>query len=281
MGTAAKRAKQLALISRLRATYPEVPEWPMPDQVTHDHFLAYMKTAHDVGGELNVPEVFENKEEEQWELMTYVLCEVLGWGGIWVSEERRRIGNVDVGRSIYLGMPYYARWLWSVGRLLIEKNHISWGELTERLAEVHARYADGLNGRLPQAQPKHAGDGSTVQRNRIHVEAIGVGDPRIFAGRAGPSKFKAGDKVRVRDLPALFYTRTPEYVRGADGIIAEVTYESPAPEDETWDREDATPEWFYIVRFTQVDLWDTYTGPPNDTLQTEIPERWLEARDVQ
>ena len=81
----------------------------------------------------------------------------------------------------------------------------------------------------------------------------------------------------MRELPALFYTRTPEYVRGAEGVIAEVAYESPAPEDETWGREDATPEWFYIVRFKQSDLWDTYTGPMIDTLQTEIPERWLQA----
>lgn len=43
------------------------------------------------------------------------------------------------------------------------------------------------------------------------------------------------------------------------------------------DREDAAPEWFYIVRFKQRDLWDTYTGPATDTLQTEIPERWLQA----
>ncbi len=75
----------------------------------------------------------------------------------------------------------------------------------------------------------------------------------------------------------MFYTRTPEYVRGAEGMIAEVTYESPAPEDEAWDREDAKPEWFYIVRFNQSQLWDNYTGHPNDTLQTEIPERWLQA----
>lgn len=95
MSTAAERAKQLALVSRLKAIYPEVPEWPAPDMVTHDHYLAYMKTPHDVGGELNVPETYVEKEEEQWELMTYVLCEVLGWGGIWLSEERRRIGNVD------------------------------------------------------------------------------------------------------------------------------------------------------------------------------------------
>jgi hypothetical protein len=277
MSTAAERAEQLALVSRLKATYPEVPEWPTPDMVTHDHYLAYMKTVHDVGGELNVAETYENKEEEQWELMTYVLCEVLGWGGIWVSEERRRIGNVDVGRAIYLGLPYYTRWLWSVGRLLIEKGYISWGELTDRLAEVQARYADGLDGRLPEAQPKFEGDGSKVMRNRSHIEAVGIGDPRMYAGKAGKAKFKVGDRVKVRELPALFYTRTPEYVRGAEGVIAEVTYESPAPEDETWGREDVKPEWFYIVRFNQSELWDSYTGPKNDTLQTEIPERWLQA----
>jgi hypothetical protein len=265
------------LISRLKATYPEVPEWPMPDQMTHDHFLAYMKNPHDVGGEHDVPAAYENKEEEQWELMTYVLCEVLGMRGIWVSEERRRIGNVDVGRAVYLGIPYYGRWLWSVGRLLLEKGYLSWGELTDRMAEVQDRYAGGLNGRLPDAQPKSEGDGANVTRNAHHLEAAGIGDPQIFAGKAGTAKFTVGDRVRVRELPALFYTRTPEYVRGAEGVIAEVTYESPAPEDETWDRPDAKPEWFYIVRFKQCELWHCYTGPMIDTLQTEIPERWLEA----
>jgi len=277
MTDAAERAHQLALVSRLKTIYPEVPEWPTPDMITHDHYLAYMKTSHDVGGELDYPHLYENKQEEQWELMTYVLCEVLGWRGIWVSEERRRVANVDVGRAIYLGLPYYCRWLWSVGRLLIEKKHITWGELTDRLAEVQARYAGGLNNRRPEAQPKFEGDGSKVKRNKHHIEAVGIGDPQCFAGQAGAAKFKEGDRVRVKQLPAMYYTRTPEYCRGAEGVIAEVTYESPAPEDEAWDREDAKPEWFYIVRFNQSKLWDTYTGPSSDTLQTEIPERWLEA----
>ena len=84
------------------------------------------------------------------------------------------------------------------------------------------------------------------------------------------------DKVVVRDLPVLLYTRTQEYVRGATGEIAVVAYESPAAEDETWDGPDQKPEWFYIVRFNMSELWHNYTGPGNDTLQTEIPERWLE-----
>ncbi len=277
MSTAAEREKQLALVSRLKATYPEVPEWPTPDMITSDHYWAYLKTNHDQGAQLNVAEPFLDKEEEQWELMTYVLCEVLGWGGIWLSEERRRIANVDVGLPIYLGLPYYARWLWSVGKVLVAKGHITWGELTDRLAEVQQRYAGGLNGRLPEAKPKLEGDGSKVERNRNHTEAVGKGDPAMYAGLAGPAKFAVADRVKVRELPAMFYTRTPEYVRGAEGTIADVSYESPAPEDETWGREDVKPEWFYIVRFKQSELWASYPGPGNDTLQTEIPERWLQA----
>jgi hypothetical protein len=247
--------------------------------MTHEYWLAYLKNCHDVGGELDFPHLYENKEEEQWELMTYVLCEVLGWRGIWVSEERRRLGNVDIGRSAYLGLPYYGRWLWAVGRLLIEKHHITWGELTDRLVEVQERYAGPLTDRRPDAEPRFHGDGIDVRRNAHHAEALGIGDPQCFAGKAGPAKFKAGDRVKVRELPSMFYTRTPEYCRGATGVIAEATYESPAPEDEAWDREDAPAEWFYIVRFKQSELWDMYTGSKCDTLQTEIPERWLTAAE--
>lgn len=53
---------------------------------------------------------------------------------------------------------------------------------------------------------------------------------------------------------------------------------SPAAEDETWDRPDARPEWFYVVEFTQSELWDGYTGTASDTLRTELPERWLAPR---
>ena len=130
---------------------------------------------------------------------------------------------------------------------------------------------------MPDAQPKFEGDGSAVERNGFHIEAIGKGDPAMYTGQAGKAAFTVGDRVKVREMPSMFYTRTPEYVRGAEGVIAEVAYESPAPEDEAWGREDVTPEWFYIVRFKQSALWDNYHGPEGDTLQTEIPERWLQA----
>jgi hypothetical protein len=96
-------------------------------------------------------------------------------------------------------------------------------------------------------------------------------------GDAGtvPARFNVGDRVRVKDLPNLFYTRTQMYVRGVTGTVAARTYEDLIPEDEAWNRDDARPEQFYIVRFRQKDLWEEYPFD-NDTLQTEFPDRWLE-----
>lgn len=275
MSTAADRAAQLALVGRLRSAFPEIPDAPSPDLMDHGRLVALWKPVHDVGGEPDAPITYENKQYESWEHMTYVMCEVLAWRGIWLSEERRRIGNVDVGRAVYQGLPYYGRWLMSVARVLVEKHHVGLTELTERMAEVQQRYADGLAGRPPAAAPRFQGDGAGVVRNTHHVRAVGIGDPQVYAGTAGDPRFAVGDRVTVRELPVLFYTRTPEYVRGATGRIATVAYESPAPEDETWDREDAPAEWFYVVEFVQSELWHGYTGAPSDTLRTEIPEHWL------
>lgn len=277
MSTAKERADHLDLVARLKSRYPEIPDAPSPDLLDHAHIAAYLKCDHDVGGEPDAPIKFENKQYEIWEEATYVICEVLAWRGIWISEERRRIGNVDLGRAMYLGLPYYGRWLLAVARNLVEKHHISLGELSERMAEVQDRYKDGLAGKKLEAKPKSEGDGTNVKRNKHHKHAVGKGDPGVFKGLADPAKFKVGDAVTVRELPALFYTRTPEYVRGATGTIATLAYESPAPEDETWDREDAKPEWFYVVQFDMTELWHGYTGASNDTLRTEIPERWLVA----
>ncbi|CAN5237146.1 nitrile hydratase subunit beta [soil metagenome] len=277
MSTSAERAMQLDLVSRLNSSYPELPNAPTPDLLDHGRITAYLKPVHDVGGEPDAPMKYENKQYEYWEEMTYVICEVLAWRGIWLSEERRRIGNVDVGRAQYLGLPYYGRWLISVARVLVEKHHIGLTELSERMAEVQARYAGGLAGKKLEAKPKSVGDGSQVKRNAHHIHAVGKGDPQVYAGLAGPRKFEVGDAVVVRELPVIFYTRTPEYVRGARGEIAKIAYESPAAEDETWDRPDAKPEWFYVVRFNLAELFDGYTGTAGDTLQTEIPEHWLEA----
>jgi hypothetical protein len=119
---------------------------------------------------------------------------------------------------------------------------------------------------------------SKVQHDRTHhaKKATGVGDPQCFKGEAGRPKFKVGDRVRIQDLPDIFYTRCQVFTRGAVGEVARLVYESPAAEDESWDNTD-NPEWFYSVVFRQQELWPEYPDVyANDTLETEFSERWLE-----
>jgi thiocyanate hydrolase subunit beta len=259
-------------VSQMRPALHQLEDWAYPDEFTHALFGAYMKTPHDVGGEPDPPARFSEKQEEQWELNTFVTCECLAWRGIWTSEERRRLGNVDVGRTQYYGLPYYGRWVLAVARILIDKEYVTLGDVMERVAEVRER-AD--HGPL-SAQPRMTGDGTAVPRNHHHTDAVGKGDPQCFAGQAGSPRFAVGDRVRVRNLPTFFYTRTQEYLRGAPGTIARVSYETLVPEDEAFNREDQRPEWYYIVRFKMTDLWEGYAGLPNDRLQAELSQRWLE-----
>ncbi len=131
---------------------------------------------------------------------------------------------------------------------------------------------------LPSECAGKAVDSPLYDRLRIAEIAEGVGDPQCYKGKAGgPPRFKVGDRLRVKDLPDVFYNQTPGYTRGVAGTVVSVVYESPVPEDEAWGRIDQA-EWFYLLSFRHADLWgdDDPDTQPDDVVQAEIPERWLE-----
>src|SRR5882762_4381788 len=201
MTTPRDRVSHLDLIARLKSAFTDLPDAPSPDLIDHERFTAYVKTPHDVGGEPDAPIKFENKQYEAWEENTYVLCEVLGWRGIWHTEERRRIGNVDVGRTIYLGLPYYGRWVLAAARILVEKHHITLGELTDRLVEVKRRYEGGLKGKTLEAKPKFEGDGSGVTRNLHHTTRSARATHRCSPGRPARRSFRSATRCWCANCP--------------------------------------------------------------------------------
>ena len=88
-------------------------------------------------------------------------------------------------------------------------------------------------------------------------------------------KFSVGQRVRILDAKSDVHHRVPHYAKGHIGVIERVCGLFGQPE--TFIRGDGTPRTrLYRVRISQTELWPTYSGPPNDHLDIEIFEHWLE-----
>ncbi len=111
-----------------------------PYEISDELFAALRHVLHDVGGQPDIPVEYLEKEEESWEMNTYVTCECLGWRGVWNSEERRRAEN-DLGATLYFGLPYYARWATVAAKTLVAKGLITPDELSAKIDEVRSRSA--------------------------------------------------------------------------------------------------------------------------------------------
>jgi hypothetical protein len=113
-----------------------------PYWITNDSYAALRHVLHDVGGQPDAPVPYLDKEEADWELRTYVLCEVLAWRGVWNSEVRRRAEN-DLGATLYYGLPYYGRWITVAAKTLVDKGLVTVSELAAKIDEVRARHGAG------------------------------------------------------------------------------------------------------------------------------------------
>lgn len=138
--TREKVMRHLNTVGQLQPALHKQTHAPYPDAIDNTLFRAYLRSPHDVGGEPDVPIQWEEKQEEQWELNTFVTCECLAWRGVWNAEERRRRQNVDVGQTQYLGLPYYGRWLLTAARIMVDKQYVTLTELNNKIDEVKKRY---------------------------------------------------------------------------------------------------------------------------------------------
>jgi hypothetical protein len=113
-----------------------------PYWISNESYAALRHVLHDVGGQPDAPVPYSDKQEADWELRTYVLCEVLAWRGVWNSEVRRRAEN-DLGATLYYGLPYYGRWITVAAKTLVDKGLVTPSELAAKIDEVRARHGAG------------------------------------------------------------------------------------------------------------------------------------------
>jgi nitrile hydratase beta subunit len=128
----------------------------------------------------------------------------------------RRIFNVDEFRRAieqipaadYLRSSYYERWMRAFIALLQEKNIASAEEIETALRRTASGGVAGSDenphsARRPSAEEPPTSTGAVRPRDHRHV----------------PARFKAGDRVIVRNLNSEHHTRLPRYARGRRGVI--------------------------------------------------------------
>lgn len=82
-------------------------------------------------------------------------------------------------------------------------------------------------------------------------------------------------RVRVKPLMPPGHVRTPHYLRGKIGTIERSLGAFPNPEALAYGQPaKALP--LHRVRFTMGDIWGAAAENPDDTLDAEIYEHWLE-----
>lgn len=87
------------------------------------------------------------------------------------------------------------------------------------------------------------------------------------------------ERVRVLDHMPPGHVRTPWYLRGKTGVIERRLGSFANPEALAYGRHDETGV-LYRVRFTMAEIWGADAERPEDTLDAEIYDHWLERRDT-
>lgn len=93
-------------------------------------------------------------------------------------------------------------------------------------------------------------------------------------------RFRPGNSVRVRFADPPGHIRTPWYIRGQAGVVERLCGAFGNPEELAYNRAAAPRQPLYRVRFRQSQVWPDYGGLPDDTLDVEIFQHWLEPGDA-
>ena len=97
---------------------------------------------------------------------------------------------------------------------------------------------------------------------------------------AHPARFAPGDRVKVRRAHAPGHLRTPYYIRGQAGEVERLCGAFANPEELAYNRPGLPRQPLYRVRFRQAELWPDYAGRPEDTIEIEIYQHWLEPEEA-
>jgi nitrile hydratase len=175
-----------------------------------------------------------------WERRIFALNNAAGASGAWTLDTFRQTRE-SISPLEYLALSYYGLWVVSLENLMIEYG----------LATVE-EVAAGRS--LGPANPVAAKASAAAI-----AQMIALGTPYDRPPPA-PARFKAGDRVRAKNMHPKTHTRLPRYVRGHAGVVIRVDGCHVFPDSNAIGRGD-DPHWLYTVRFDGRELWGENSDP--------------------
>jgi nitrile hydratase beta subunit len=204
---------------------------------------------HDMGGMHGFGPVVREANEpvfhSDWEARAFALSRAMGYTGAW-NIDMSRASRETLPAHVYLASSYYQKWTLGLQNLLLERGLVE----AEELAAGRALHpGKKLARKLTAAEIDKA-----LSRGSFERPA------------AAPAKFKAGDRVRMRNIHPPTHTRLPRYARGRVGVVERLRGCHVYPDSVTIG-EGENPQWLYTVVFDGRELW----GPDSDpTIKVSI-----------
>jgi nitrile hydratase subunit beta len=207
---------------------------------------------HDMGGMQGFgpvePEPNEPPFHSKWEGRALAMNRAMSYAKIW-NIDRSRAAIEEFPASDYLTMSYYEKWARRLEKLLI---------------------GFGLVGADEIAAGRALRPGKALPRT---LAAADVEKALTRGSYARPTnttaRFKAGDRVRTKNIHPMTHTRLPRYARGRVGVIECVRGHHVFP-DTVAIGQGESPQWLYTVLFEGRELWGESADP---TLKVSI-EAW-------
>ncbi|WP_033783538.1 nitrile hydratase subunit beta [Pantoea sp. 9140] len=218
-----------------------------------------MNGIHDLGGMHGMGAVITEENEppfhHEWERRTFSLFASLFVGGHFnVDMFRHAIERMNPAH--YLEESYYEHWMHAFETLLLEKGVIT----PEELAGIQ--------------QPGEASADIPVLRQEM-VQAVIMTGSSARVETDIPASFRAGDRVRAKNINPAGHTRLPRYVRGKTGTIV-VDHGVFITPDTVAHCLGDHPQHVYSVSFDATELWGK-NAPAKDTVRIDLWDDYLEA----
>jgi nitrile hydratase beta subunit len=216
-----------------------------------------MNGPQDLGGQMGFGPVAPEKDERyfhaNWEKRALGMTIAANAMGHWTIDERRH-ARESLHPADYYASSYYEIWIKALEKLLQRHGFVTAEELA-------AGQALGTG-----TTPKRVLKGADVPA----VLARGGYDRPVET----PARFRAGERVRTKNLNPQGHTRLPRYARDKIGVVDAVRGGFVFP-DTNAHGQGENPQWVYTVVFDAAEIWGEGADP---TLSVSIDawESYLE-----